>query len=1297
MHPPESQTAPSRFLPRPRAWARGTLLGAVLLLASCGGSSGRQAASPEISSFGAGKSLVTVGTSTPLYASYSGGTGSVDHGVGSLASESSVLVSPSWDTTYTLTVTNTTGQSATRSAVVQVVPPALQPVISAPGFLLPGQTGAQASVTAQQGCTFVWTIQGGAFTSLTTGSTVTFTAGPGGTVILECTATNPAGTSTQPGRASIPITTTPLTPVLSAPGIVTANLPGYTASAVPQPGCTMMWTISGGTFDAGSSGDSIAFTAAPGGTVTLGCRALSPSGVYSPAALVSCLIAPAPLRPVISGPRVVSAGTAGLTASVVPQVGCSFSWSILGGTLDSGQDGTRVSFTAGTTATLVLGCVATNTAGTPSPQGTAVITVVLVPDAPVISAPAQVTAGQPGYSASVPLQPGCSYIWSIAGGTITAGAGTNGITFTPGTGGTVNLGCVVTNAAGTSAPPGTAICTVLPFPATPVISAPTTVNLGSTGLIGSVPNQAGCTFTWSISGGSITSGADTTSITFTAGSLGTLTLTCVATNAAGTSSAPGAAQVTVISTPISTVTAPAIVTGGVSGYLASVPPQSGCTYAWSITGGTITGGAGTPTITFTPAATGFVTVSCVVTNAVGTSSPTGSATSTISPQPVTPVIAAPANATANLGGYLASVPAQVGCTYAWSITGGAVVSGDGSPSITFSAGSGGTLTLSCVATNAAGTASPPGSASVAVADAPVAVVSAPSSVTANQAGYAASVTVQAGCTYAWSILGGALTAGAGTAAITFTPNPSGSVNLSCVVTNPAGTPSLPGTFTSIIVPAPLVPVITAPGSATADQPGYGATVPAQTGATFAWTITGGTITTGNGTNAVTFSAGPVGTLTLSCVATNSAGTPSGPGSGSVNVIVGPVAAVTAPSSVTSGHSGYSASVPSQAGSTYAWTINNGNIISGSTSTSITFTAGTTGTTDLSCIVTNAAGTPSQPGTASVPIVPAPPVAVISAPTDVTANQAGNSASATTQAGCSYAWTVTNGTLTAGNGTSTITFTAGGAGTVSLSCTITNSAGTVSAPGSANCNIHPVPTAPITAPAFVTASQAGYLANVPTQGGCSYVWSASGGTITAGANTSMVTFTPGASGSMTLSCVVTNLAGTPSSPGSFGITILAAPAIPVVTAPAFVTAISPGYTATTPGQTGCSFGWTVLGGSLTGGNGSNTITFTPGTAGTVTISCIASNGAGTGSAPGRRPAASCRFRPSPASPPRLRSLPTAIPRSSPGASAVPRACPSITASEMSPGRFPRMSLPASMRPMSSRPPTRPGPPPRPRPR
>lgn len=85
------------------------------------------------------------------------------------------------------------------------------------------------------------------------------------------------------------------------------------------------------------------------------------------------------------------------------------------------------------------------------------------------------------------------------------------------------------------------------------------------------------------------------------------------------------------------------------------------------------------------------------------------------------------------------------------------------------------------------------------------VVTAPAYVTASQGGYIASVPLSPS-TYAWSITNGTITAGQGTASITFTVGPAVSelVGLSCMVTNQTALLPLIGTATSTIVAAPAM-------------------------------------------------------------------------------------------------------------------------------------------------------------------------------------------------------------------------------------------------------------------------------------------------------------------------------------------------------------------------------------------------------------------------------------------------------------------------------------------------------------
>jgi 6-phosphogluconolactonase (cycloisomerase 2 family) len=346
-----------------------------------------------------------------------------------------------------------------------------------------------------------------------------------------------------------------------------------------------------------------------------------------------------------------------------------------------------------------------------------------------------------------------------------------------------------------------------------------------------------------------------------------------------------------------------------------------------------------------------------------------------------------------------------------------------------------TYTLNVV--NSAGT-SVTATTSVAVLAAPAApVVTAPANVTSGQAGYTASVPAVAGLTYAWTITNGTITAGAATNTVTFTAGGTGSVGLSCKATNVVGTDSTPGTASSAIVAAPTVPVLTVPVNVLANQTGCTASTPAQAGCTYVWTLSNGTITSGNGAN-ITFTAGASGIVGFSCVAANAAGTTSAAGTSSSAVVVAPTKPViTAPANVTTGQGGYTASVPAQVGSTYAWTLTNGSVTAGAGTPSITFSAGVSGTVGLSCVVTNAAGPASAPGTASATIVPFPAISEFSASTYDVLSGAPSTLSCAFSGGTAVI-NPGNITVAASGGTTVVRPTAN----TTYTLTVTNPAGTV---------------------------------------------------------------------------------------------------------------------------------------------------------------------------------------------------------------------------------------------------------------
>jgi len=87
--------------------------------------------------------------------------------------------------------------------------------------------------------------------------------------------------------------------------------------------------------------------------------------------------------------------------------------------------------------------------------------------------------------------------------------------------------------------------------------------------------------------------------------------------------------------------------------------------------------------------------------------------------------------------------------------------------------------------------------------------------------------------------------------------------------NSTTTDVIPGNNTATattVVGSDAAPLITVPNSVLVGATGVSASVPFHSGSTYTWTLTGGTITGGQGTNQITFDAGPPGmTMTLQVV------------------------------------------------------------------------------------------------------------------------------------------------------------------------------------------------------------------------------------------------------------------------------------------------------------------------------------------------------------------------------------------------------------------------------------------------
>lgn len=86
-------------------------------------------------------------------------------------------------------------------------------------------------------------------------------------------------------------------------------------------------------------------------------------------------------------------------------------------------------------------------------------------------------------------------------------------------------------------------------------------------------------------------------------------------------------------------------------------------------------------------------------------------------------------------------------------------------------------------------------------------------------------------------------------------------------------------------------------------------------------------------------------------------------------------------------------------------------------------------------------------------------------------------------------------------------------------------------------------------------------------------------------------------------VTVTLAGCTSPAGMTTVAVGATPATPVITAPSSVAAGATGVTASVIAHEGSAYAWTIMNGTITGGQGTNQITFTAGLSGTVNLGVV----------------------------------------------------------------------------------------------
>jgi ELWxxDGT repeat protein len=1088
---------------------------------------------------------------------------------------SDLTVSVSSSTTYKVSIRKNNCES-TLTTVVATVNPAPNPTIT--GSINTCQSSTSTySVTNVSGNTYNWVVTGGIIQSGQNTNSITVSWGTGASGTIQVTETTTSTTCATTRLQNITLNPLP-NPVVSGNNTVCVSPTNQTYSVPVVAGNTYLWSVpAGGTIVGSATGSSVNVQWNAAGARQVLVNQTVTASTCSRQVTYNVTVNPLPTPSITGGNSVCRNSTQNYSVTNVS--GNTYNWVVTNGTIQSGQGSNAISVLWSNTASGIVQVTETITATTCSQVANLNITLNAAP-APTISGLATVcTSPTINRTYSVAVASGNTFAWTVSsGGAIQSGQGSNSITVRWTTAGNENVSLIQTNASGCA--------TTLNYPVlvnqspSPSITGNNSVCRSSSQTY-SVVNNAGNTYSWTASGGTIASGQGTNQITVNwgTGTVGTVNVTETVT-------ATTCATLTTLNITLNPLPTP-VITGtnlpcSASQQTYSVMNNVGNTYNWVITGGTINAGQGTNQITVDWGAAGAGNVQVTETSTAGCV--------TIANRPVTirplpnPVISGNATVCVSATNQAYSIGAVTGTSYSWAVTNG-TISGSSTANIVnvqwTTAGSGRLIITQTI--NSTGCLNRD-TLDVTINPLPTPSITGNATVCANSVGQTYS-TASSGNTFNWIVTGGTITAGQGTNQISVTWGASGAGNVQLRETIPASgcNVTVNQVITINAIPNPTIIGL----SAVCENASQIYSVN-PSGNQFNWIVTGGTITNGQGTNQITVDWGASGAGNVQITETINATSCNRTVNQTITINPLPNPSISGSQTVCAGTVGQIYSV-FNSGNTFNWIVTGGTITAGQGSNQITVTWGASGAGNVQ-ITETIGGTGCNRTVNQAITINSIPTPVITGSNSVCANSSQNYSVA--NSGNTFNWIVTGGTITAGQGTNQITVTwgASGAGNVQLTETI----------GATTCNttvnqvitINPLPIPTISGLNTVceNASQIYSVAN----SGNTFNWIVTSGTITAGQGTNQITVTWGASGAGNVQLTETIGATTCNTTVNQTVTINPIPN-PTITGNAVVCANASNQTYSVA-NSGNTFNWVVTGGTITNGQGTNQITVTWGASG-----------------------------------------------------------------------------------------------------
>jgi hypothetical protein len=720
-----------------------------------------------------------------------------------------------------------------------------------------------------------------------------------------------------------------------------------------------------------------------------------------------CSITTASITP---SPAQVCPSSTGNTASG-PAGATSYAWSITNGTIQGSTTSQSVTFDAGAAGNVGLllnittanGCQVSDSINVP----------IGVPATPTIT-PDGPTTFCAGGSVTLTSSSATGNQWYLDGNPL-GGATSQQYSATA----TGSYTVIVTAVGGcTSASSAATNVTVNPIPATPTITpgGPTTFCAGGSVTLTSssaTGNQ------WYLDGNPL---GGATGQQYSATATGSYT---VIVTTSGCPSAPSAAtNVTVNPAPATPTITPGGPTSFCTGGSVALTSSSATGNQWYLDGNPI---GGETNQTNVATATGSYTV--IVTALGCPSAPSAATAVTVNPVPATPTIT-PGGPTTFCAGGSVTLTSSNATGNQWYLDGNPI---GGATNQQYSATATGSYTV--IVTTSGCPSAPSTATNVTVNPAPATPTITPGGPTSFCTDDSVTLTSSSATGNQWYLAGNPI---GGETNQTYVATATGSYT---VVVTALGCPSAPSAATAVTVnPIPATPTIT-PGGPTTFCAGGSVTLTSSSATGNQWYLDGNPI---GGATSQQYSATATGSYRVIATTSGCLSEPSAATAVTVNPI--PATPTITPLGPTSFCTGGSVTLSSSSASGNQWRLN-GNPIGGQTAqTLVVTTAG-----DYTVVVT-ASGCASAPSAATTVTINLAPVAAITAPASVVTGSTGNVASvADAGAGATYNWIVGNGAITAGAGTSSITFTAGVPGALTLDVTVTTGAG-CSATGSASVTV-----------------------------------------------------------------------------------------------------------------------------------------------------------------------------------------------------------------------------------------------------